>query len=78
MTLTSIFLTYMMPFLTSTAGNETLEGLLENATKVVTWIITTMGSYVTFIIGHPIVMVGFIITLAGVGIGFFLRIFRSM
>lgn len=76
--MTSVLLTYLMPLLTSTAGNDTLEGLLQNATQVVTWIITTMGSYVTFIISHPIVMVGFIITLAGVGIGFFLRIFRSM
>lgn len=75
--LTSFLTTYLMPYLTTT-GNDTMEGLLAEATKVVTWIITTMGSYVTFIIGHPIVMIGFIIAIAGVGLGFFFRIFRSM
>ena len=74
---TTFLTTYLMPYLTA-ADNSSMEGLLAEATKVVTWIITTMGSYVTFIISHPIVMIGFIITIAGVGLGFFFRIFRSM
>lgn len=64
-------------FLTETNAG-TMDGLLQEATKLVTWIITQMGSFLTFITTNPIVLVMFLLLLAGAGIGFLMRIWHSV
>lgn len=51
--------------------------VLSSATSVVTWIISAMGSYLGFITNNPIILVMFLILLAGAGIGFLFRIWHS-
>lgn len=57
--------------------NNTLASILSAATEFVTWVITTMTSYLTFVTGNPVILVFFIITIAGAGIGFLMRIWHS-
>lgn len=59
-------------------GATTISGVLEMATSLVTWIITQMGSFLDFITDNPIVLILFLIGLAGTGIGFLMRIWRSV
>lgn len=61
--------------MSSTASS--LTGLLADATEMFTWFITSMTSLVTFIIGNPIVMAGFLILLSGAVVGMFMRIWKS-
>lgn len=58
-------------------GNNTLSSILSAATEFVTWVITTMTSYLTFVTSNPVILVFFIITIAGAGIGFLMRIWHS-
>lgn len=51
--------------------------VLSSATSVVTWIISAMGSYLGFITSNPIILILFLILLAGAGIGFLFRIWHS-
>ena len=75
--LTQTFLPmYLTVFLTATAN--TLEGLLSAATQLVTWLITTMGSFLGFVTENPVVLILFLIGLAGAGIGFLMRIWHSV
>lgn len=57
---------------------STMGGLLELATELVTWLITTMGSYLTFITTNPIILIMFIIMIAGLGVGMLFRIWHSV
>lgn len=66
-----------MAFLTA-ADASTMDGLLGEATKLVTWIITQMASFLDFITSNPIVLVMFLLLLAGAGIGFLMRIWHSV
>lgn len=56
---------------------STLGGLLDAASDVVAWFITTMGSYLKFVTDNPIILMMFLIMLAGAGIGFLMRIWKS-
>lgn len=60
-----------------TADASSITGLLQMATEMFTWFITSMGTLVTFIIDHPIVIVGFLILLVGAVVGMFMRIWKS-
>ncbi len=64
--------------LSETSSADTMSGLLKIATEFVTWVITSMGSFLTFITTHPIVLAPFVIAIAGAGIGFLMRIWRSV
>lgn len=66
-----------MPSILATGTADSLSGLLEAATSMLTWFITSMGSLVTFIVGHPIVLAGFLILLSGAVVGMFMRIWKS-
>ena len=57
---------------------STMSGLLALATELVTWLITTMGSYLDFITEHPIILIMFIIMIAGLGVGMLFRIWHSV
>lgn len=60
---------------TSTPGS--FSDILANATEVFTWFITSMGSLVTFVLAHPIVLMMFMILLSGSVIGMFMRLWKS-
>ena len=70
------FLTYLPVVLTASDAG-TIDGLLELATKLVTWLITSATSWLGFVTENPIVLVAFMLTLAGAGIGFLIRIWKS-
>lgn len=59
------------------AGGDTFADILQNATSVFTWFITSMGSLVTFILAHPLVLMMFMILLSGSVIGMFMRLWKS-
>lgn len=61
-----------------TADTSTVGGLLSLASEVVTWFITTMGAYLNFITENPVILIMFLILLAGAGIGFLMRIWHSV
>lgn len=61
-----------------TATASTVGGLLELATELLTWLITSMGSLITFITGQPIILMMMIITLVGLVVGYLFRIWHSV
>lgn len=73
------FLPNMLSAVSSSGGNanSSLSAILSAATEFVTWVITTMTSYLTFVTSNPVILVFFIITIAGAGIGFLMRIWHS-
>lgn len=54
-----------------------LDSLLEAATQVITWMITSMTSYLGFITANPVVLILFLMLIAGSAIGFLFRIWHS-
>ncbi|AXF52339.1 MAG: hypothetical protein [Inoviridae sp.] len=60
-----------------TPASGSLTAILSAATELVTWIITTMGSYLNFVTSNPVVLMMFLILLAGTGIAFLLRLWHS-
>lgn len=59
-------------------GASTVSGLLSLATELLTWLITSMGSLITFITGQPIILMMMIITLVGLVVGYLFRIWHSV
>ena len=47
-----------------------LDALLQAATQLVTWMITSMTSYLGFITDNPVVLILFLMLIAGSAIGF--------
>lgn len=70
---------YYTPVYGSGGGSASgsLSAILAAATELVTWIITTMGSYLNFVTSNPVVLMMFLILLAGAGIAFLMRIWHS-
>lgn len=64
--------------LLSAGSGESLTSVLTMATELLTWLITSMGSVVSFIFAHPLILVMFLIMLCGAVLGFFFRIFHSV
>lgn len=61
-----------------TANASTMSGLLSLATELVTWLVTTMGSYLSFITDNPVILIMFVIMIAGLGVGMLFRIWHSV
>lgn len=57
---------------------STVSGLLELATQLLTWLITSMGSLITFITDNPIILMMMLITLVGLVVGYLFRIWHSV
>lgn len=64
-----------MAFLTDVS---TIGGILNQAGEVVTWLITQMGAYLTFITSNPIILLGAILMLVGLGVGMLFRVWHSV
>lgn len=48
-----------------TAANADISTFLELGTSVVTWLITTFGSILTFMLANPICFLGLILSIVG-------------
>lgn len=73
-------LMWYMPALGSTppaTDNGTLAGLLQSATQVLTWFITSMGSVLDFVLDNPAVLMLFLILLVGAAVGMLFRVWHS-
>lgn len=71
------FLSAMFYPILATVDPGSFSAILANATEVFTWFITSMGALVTFILGHPIVLMMFMILLSGTVIAMFMRLWKS-
>lgn len=65
----------MTGLLLTSAGD--LASILSAATQLATWVITTIGSFLTFIIDHPVILVLFLFMLVSFAVGILFRIWRS-
>ena len=73
----TIFLTnYLFPVLNA-AQSADMEGLLAKATQLITWLVTSMGTWLGFITSHDIILIAFLLFLCGTGIAFLIRIWHS-
>lgn len=59
-------------------GASTVTGLLDIATSLLTWLITSMTAVITFMTGHPIILLMMVITLVGLVVGYLFRIWHSV
>lgn len=66
----------MTAFLTTTTTS--IGDLLSMATEIVTWLISTMTSYLQFVTSNPIVLLMALIMIAGLGVGMLFRIWHSV
>lgn len=66
-----------LPILVGTTGSG-MSGILSQATEVLTWFITSMGSLLTFITDHPVILVLFMVFLVGSVVGMLMRIWKSV
>lgn len=62
-----------MVFLTETGFG--LSSLLESATTVLTWFITSLGSILTFFTANTALLIWFLVALAGAAFVFFRKLF---
>lgn len=65
----------LLPAILSTSGSFT--SILADATEVLQWFITGMGSLITFILANPLILMMFMILLSGSVIAMFLRLWKS-
>lgn len=63
----------------ASGGGDTadLSSILSAATSLATWIITTIGSFLTFITSNPVILVLFLMMLVSFAVGILFRIWRS-
>lgn len=54
-----------------------LSNILSAATQLVTWIITTIGSFLSFIVENPVILVLFLMMIVSFAVGMLFRIWRS-
>lgn len=62
----------------TTPSGGSMSSILETATTVLTWFITSMGSLLGFIIDNPVILVLFMIFMVGAAIGMLMRIWKSV
>lgn len=73
----NILFATLLPVIVGTASN-TMTGILSQATEVLTWFITSMGSVLTFITENPVVLVMFMVFLVGAVVAMLMRIWKSV
>lgn len=59
------------------ASNGNLSAILQAATDLVGWIVKTLGSFLTFIVDNPVILVLFLMMLVSFAVGILFRIWRS-
>ncbi len=68
----------MLFLLSGASGNTSMSSILTLATELLTWVITSMTSLLTFITGNGVILVFFIMTIVGFAIGVLMRIWHSV
>lgn len=68
---------YAAAFLTE-GGANSLSGILQLATELLTWVITSMGSVLSFITSNPLILIFMIFGIVGFVVGFLLRIWHGV
>lgn len=71
----SVFLTMFVPRALLSSDFSNITSL---ATELLTWLITSMGSVLTFIRSNSEIMIWFIVGIVGLAVGMLLRIWRSV
>lgn len=64
--------------LSAGTADNTLTKILAMAAELFTWLITQMGSLITFILGNPFILIPFIIMIVGLIVGYFGRVWGSV
>lgn len=59
-------------------GGGSLTDILNMATELLTWTITSMGSIITFISSNPLILIFMIITIVGFAVGMLMRIWHGV
>ena len=70
----------MIPVFATTADPPTpgsLKALLDAATSLLTWFISSMGKILEFILGQPAILMMFLILLVGSVVGMLFRVWHS-
>ena len=71
----------MYPVFAAAVGDPpaagSLAALLEAATSLLTWFITSMGEVLTFILNQPVILMMFLILLVGSVVGMLFRVWHS-
>ena len=57
-------------------STSVMSTILSEATEVLTWFITSMGSLITFIQANPVILVLFMVALVGSAVGMLMRIWK--
>lgn len=63
--------------LSGSSDSGSLTAILAAATQLLTWFITSMGSFLSFIVDNPVVLMMFLILLVGSAVGMLLRVWHS-
>lgn len=70
---------FMMPFSASSNPDaSTFGGILDMATQLLTWALTSMGNVIDFILEHPLMVIFLIFTIVGFSVGLLMRIWHSV
>lgn len=67
-----------MTYLLTESGGQSLQDILSMATELLQWVITSMGSILTFITQNPVILIFLIITIVGFAVGFLMRIWHGV
>lgn len=59
-------------------ASTNLSGVTSLATELLTWVISSMGSLLTFIRGNAEIMIWFIVAIVGFAVGMLMRIWKSV
>lgn len=59
-------------------GTTTISDVLALATELLTWVITSMTSILTFIQANPLILIWMIVAIVGFAVGFLLRIWHGV
>lgn len=58
-------------------SSGSLTAILQAATELLTWFVTSMGSFLNFVTSNPVVLMMFLILLVGSAVGMLMRIWHS-
>lgn len=61
----------------SSSSSGSLSAILQAATELLTWFVTSMGSFLNFVTSNPVVLMMFLILLVGSAVGMLMRIWHS-
>lgn len=68
----------MIPALLTSGEASSLTDILSMATELLSWVITSMTSIITFIGSNPLILIFMIITIVGFAVGMLMRIWHGV